>query len=66
MQFFKTGDVVKAGEESCHELLICYLFPSEICSDFRQHIVSQLLFFFFFPNVSPFGWHPDIAAGDDY
>lgn len=47
MQFFKTGDVVKAGEESCHELLICYLFPSEICSDFRQHIVSQLLFFFF-------------------
>lgn len=45
-QFIKTGYVARAGEKSYPSLLICCLFPSEICSYFRQHIVSQWLFFF--------------------
>lgn len=49
-QFIKTGYVARAGEKSYPSLLICCLFPSEICSYFRQHIVLQWLFFF--PNVS--------------
>lgn len=64
-QFTQTRDVVRAEEKSYHGLLTCCLFPTEVCSDFHQHIVSQWLFFFFLMFLD-FGWHPDRTAADDY